>query len=59
MKTKGLLFILAFAASALQAQDEDLYSMVHQDMGGYGALCYASGLAGQENEKGFLFLQHV
>ena len=36
MKKHLLLFILAFAASALQAQDEDLYSMVHQDMGGYG-----------------------
>ena len=36
MKKHLFLFILAIATSALQAQDEDLYSMVHQDMGGYG-----------------------
>ena len=36
MKKHLLLFVFAFAAMALHAQDEDLYSMVHQDMSGYG-----------------------
>ena len=36
MKKHLLLFVFAIAASAIQAQNGDLYSLLYHDMGGYG-----------------------